>query len=82
MRTFFLILLISNVLISCKTAYFTVKSDAYVEFKSVLVDTLFQDKISIRAILFDANKIWFAADKGRFGFFNLEFYLECFANLS
>jgi type IV secretory pathway TrbD component len=29
---------------------------------------LFQDKISIRAIVIDANKIWYAADKGRFGF--------------
>jgi hypothetical protein len=28
---------------------------------------LFQDKISIRAIVIDANKIWYA-DKGRFGF--------------
>jgi hypothetical protein len=29
---------------------------------------LFQDKISIRAIVIDANKIWYAADEGRFGF--------------
>ena len=72
MRTFFLILLISTVLISCKTADFAIKNDANAEFKSIVVDTLFQDKISIRAVLIDANKIWFAADKGRFGFFNLD----------
>jgi len=72
MKTFFWILFISSVVMSCKTTNFAVKNDATVAFKSVIVDTLFQDKISIRAILIDANKIWFAADKGRFGFFNLD----------
>ena len=71
MRTLFLILFISSIVISCKTANFTVKNDAKVEFKSVIVDTLFQDKINIRAILIDVHKIWFSADKGRFGFIDL-----------
>lgn len=71
MRNFFLILLVSTVFISCRTADFAVKNTTNTAFNSVMVDTLFQDKISIRAIVIDANKIWFAADKGRFGFFNL-----------
>ncbi|MFV8347046.1 oxidoreductase [Flavobacterium sp. ZB4P13] len=72
MKNIFLILLASTVFASCKTSVYNVKNENNSEFKSVAIDTLFQDKISIRAILFDANKVWFAADKGRFGFFNLD----------
>jgi hypothetical protein len=63
----FLTFLLLIVLTSCKTAYFTGKNNNNIDFNSVAIDTLFQDKISIRAIV-DANKIWYAADKGRFGF--------------
>ncbi|TDE41897.1 oxidoreductase [Flavobacterium rhamnosiphilum] len=72
MKNIFLILLASTVFASCKTSVYNVKNENNSEFKSVVIDTLFQDKISIRAILFDVNKVWFAADKGRFGFFNLD----------
>jgi photosystem II stability/assembly factor-like uncharacterized protein len=41
-------------------------------FNSIHIDTLFQDKISIRAILLDDSKIWYAGDKGRFGFYDLK----------
>jgi hypothetical protein len=34
-------------------------------FKTVSIDTLFQDNISIRAIT-DGNKIWYAANNSRF----------------
>jgi photosystem II stability/assembly factor-like uncharacterized protein len=40
-------------------------------FTSVTIDTLFQDKISIRALTLDQNKVWYASDKSRFGFFDL-----------
>jgi hypothetical protein len=50
-----------NGLTSCKTAYFTGKNNN-IDF-NLAIDTLFQDKISIRAIVIDANKIWYAADK-------------------
>jgi photosystem II stability/assembly factor-like uncharacterized protein len=33
----------------------------------VSIDTLFTDKISIRAIEMDKNKVWYAADNNRFG---------------
>jgi hypothetical protein len=38
---------------------------------SVSIDTLFTDKISIRAIEIDQNKVWYAGDKNRFGYFDL-----------
>src|SRR6478752_9775665 len=41
-------------------------------FNSVKIDTLFQDKISIRAIILDHNTIWYAGDKNRFGFYDLK----------
>jgi photosystem II stability/assembly factor-like uncharacterized protein len=41
-------------------------------FNTIHVDTLFEDKISIRAILLDDSKIWYAGDKGRFGFYDLK----------
>jgi photosystem II stability/assembly factor-like uncharacterized protein len=34
---------------------------------AVSIDTLFTDKISIRAIEIDQNKVWYAADNNRFG---------------
>jgi len=39
---------------------------------SFSIDTLFSDKISIRAILIDKNKVWYAADKNRFGYYDLK----------
>ena len=38
---------------------------------TVSIDTLFTDKISIRAIEMDKNKVWYAADNNRFGYFDL-----------
>ncbi len=39
-------------------------------FTSVTIDTLLQDKISIRALALEKDKVWYAADKSRFGFFD------------
>lgn len=39
--------------------------------KSITSEVLLEDKISIRAILIDENKVWYAADKNRFGFYDL-----------
>ena len=41
-------------------------------FKSVTVDTVLNDKISIRALLIDKNKIWYAADKSRVGYYDFK----------
>ncbi len=57
---------------SCKTIGYIFKTENKVNFNTAKVDTLFQDKIGIRAILFDENKIWFAGNSGKFGFYDLE----------
>lgn len=46
------------------------------EIKSVVVDTLLIDKISIRAIIVEQNKVWYAGDKGRYGFIDLQTKLK------
>lgn len=70
MKILILTLLLLTLLISCKTTDFIRKNDTNIAFNSVTIDTLFQDKISIRAIVIEGNKIWYAGDKGRFGFYN------------
>ena len=59
--------LVSSILFcSCKSQYRN-----STPFTSVTIDTLFQDKISIRALTLDKDKVWYSADKSRFGFFDL-----------
>jgi len=41
-------------------------------FSSVQIDTLFEDKISIRAIVLDDGNIWYAGDKNRFVYYDLK----------
>ena len=41
-------------------------------FTAVKVHTLLQEELSIRAILIDENKVWYAANKGQFGFIDLQ----------
>jgi photosystem II stability/assembly factor-like uncharacterized protein len=41
-------------------------------FTSIQIDTLFQDKISIRAISIEKNKVWYGADNSRFGYYDLD----------
>ncbi|UPT70407.1 MAG: oxidoreductase [Flavobacterium sp. JAD_PAG50586_2] len=40
--------------------------------KSISIDTILTEKISIRAILLDKYKLWYAADGNRFGNYNLK----------
>ncbi|WP_264553977.1 WD40/YVTN/BNR-like repeat-containing protein [Flavobacterium sp. N2038] len=40
-------------------------------FVSMQTEVLFQDKISIRAIAIDNNRVWYGADNSRFGYFDL-----------
>jgi photosystem II stability/assembly factor-like uncharacterized protein len=71
MKNGFLIGLVFLVVISCKTGDYFIGKQIGIGFQSVAIDTLFQDKISIRAIVIDENKVWYAADNSRFGFFDL-----------
>jgi photosystem II stability/assembly factor-like uncharacterized protein len=72
MRIFFTTILFLNALFSVKAQNLKKNKDQQVIFSSVQIDTLFQDKISIRAIVLDNNTIWYAADQGRFGFYDLK----------
>lgn len=42
------------------------------EFKSVEIDTLLNEKISIRAILIDTDKLWYTANNNKFGYIDLK----------
>lgn len=72
MRTFFLLLLTVFFLNSCKTSRSKNENRNKTIFKSVQIDTLFQDNISIRAIAIDENKIWYAANGSRLGFYDMQ----------
>lgn len=57
------------IFIQCKQEIKPAKSEY---FTDVAIDTLLQDTISIRAIVLENNKIWYAADKGRYGYYDLD----------
>ena len=71
MKSKIYILLLLAVVFSCKSSKENNLNSTQNNFTTVKIDTLFQDKISIRAILVDKNKIWYAADKNRFGSYDL-----------
>lgn len=52
--------------LSCKSGSSKMDSG----FKSVTIDTILNDKISIRALLIDRDKIWYAADKSKVGYYD------------
>jgi photosystem II stability/assembly factor-like uncharacterized protein len=66
----FLILLV--LIFSCKSKVVFPQKDNPNYNITVSLDTIFTDKISIRAILIDKNKVWYAADKNRFGYYDLK----------
>lgn len=72
MKNIILILFVFFTFLSCKTVDYKIKNEQNGVFNTVEIDTLFQDKISIRAIVFDKNKVWYAGDKSRYGFFDLK----------
>lgn len=71
MKNILWVLLVLKVLVSCKATVDTAENSKTTRVQNVVIDTLFQDEISIRAIQIDKNNIWYAADKGRFGTYNL-----------
>lgn len=68
MRKILHIFLLPLVFAECKPEIRPEKSDY---FTNVSIDTLLQDTISIRAIIVENDKIWYAADKGRYGYYDL-----------
>jgi photosystem II stability/assembly factor-like uncharacterized protein len=71
MKNIFVLLIVLFLLNSFQNSSSIEKSVNHSGFKAVIIDTLFQDNISIRAIVVDANKIWYAANNSRFGFYDL-----------
>ena len=57
---------------SCKSKVVNPQNDNPNYDVSVSLETIFTDKISIRAIVIDKNKVWYAADKNRFGYYDLK----------
>jgi photosystem II stability/assembly factor-like uncharacterized protein len=55
-------------LFSCKSIHSVENRNAV----TVTIDTLLQDKISIRALALDHDKVWYAADQSRFGFIDMK----------
>jgi photosystem II stability/assembly factor-like uncharacterized protein len=72
MKNIFLLLLVFVLLNSFQTPVEVNNTKDRNIFNSVVIDTLFQDNIKIRAIIVDANKIWYAANNSRFGFYDLD----------
>lgn len=72
MRILFVIVLFLSSLCFVEAQDLKIKKNKPIGFSSIQVDTLFQDKISIRAIVLDYDKIWYAADKNRYGFYDLK----------
>ena len=66
MKKIIYVLVVFLICIGCKSF----SSSSEKTFKSVTVDTILIDKISIRAILIDQNKVWYAADKSRVGYYD------------
>jgi len=68
MKKIAVLLLIPLFLLSCKP----LQDSNNKSFKSIIIDTIFKDKISIRAITISNNKVYFAADKSRIGYIDLQ----------
>jgi len=71
MKNFIFAAAVVSVLISCKSICCRNDDHSKISFNSVQIDTLFKDKISIRAIVVDGNKVWYAGNNSRFGFYDL-----------
>jgi photosystem II stability/assembly factor-like uncharacterized protein len=64
-----LVLIVAAILLfSCKSIHSVENRNAV----TVTIDTLLQDKISIRALALDHDKVWYAADQFRFGFIDMK----------
>lgn len=72
MKKLLLLSSLAILLMSFKTFHHLPEKFSNDPFTSVQIDTLFQDNISIRAILIDKNRVWYGADQSRFGYYDLE----------
>ena len=68
MKKVLCIFLLSVAFTQCKHE---IKPEKNHYFSDVIIDTLWQDNFSIRAILIENDKLWYAADKGKYGYYDL-----------
>jgi len=67
------ILLVLSVVVSSLLPMKIIAQNSFAKIALIIsIDTIFTDKISMRAILIDKNKVWYAADSNRFGYYDIE----------
>lgn len=72
MKNSFAFLILIILIFSCKSKIMKNQMDDTNYNVTSSFETIFTDKISIRAILIDKNKVWYVADKNRFGYYDLK----------
>ncbi len=70
MKKYFITVLTVLLLTSCKKDV-VVSPEKSTVFTEIKIDTILTDSISIRAILTDDNKVWYAGNKGKYGYVDL-----------
>lgn len=69
MRLVSLVFIVISVLCGCKSGKIVMANPKYT---SLQIDTLLvEDKLSCRALLLDGNKVWYAANGGKYGYISL-----------
>ena len=68
MKNAFLLLTFSTLFLSCKSQFL----DESKPFQSVKIDTILNENTSVRAMLVDKDKVWFAADKNKLGYYDFK----------
>lgn len=72
MKNRFIFLFLSVVVFSFLPMKIKAQNSVSKKTVSISTETIFTDKISIRAILIDENKVWYAADSNRFGYYDIK----------
>src|SRR6187402_1461455 len=70
-----------SLLISCQKGK-VVAPETGSSFHSVKTDTLLSESISVRAILIDSDKVWYAANNGKYGYCDLKTQKQFFGHVS
>lgn len=59
-------------LVACKSNPILQNKNLRLSQPSLTIETLMEEPLSIRAILIDKNKVWFAANKNKWGYYDLK----------
>ena len=72
MKKYSLFIIIVLLLASCAKAVQPVQQNRNASFSKIEIDTLLKDSISIRAIMIDDHRVWYAGNKGKYGYVGLD----------